>query len=666
MKNKKSSFPRPILKSLVDDINSLVQSLEGKLLALEVMEEIPLEIRAEVLEGLSSFYSPQMACFFNLLKAEYGKEFEPIANRTLAKYSLSGLDTTYKPPVKGKFYKAYASCSRQTGRMTLDVAWSNGTNTLYVECFFLTFNTDGIQSFFIIEDITVGQYEQDRAMLHEMVELSYPESCFLLSDAYKLNVRYMSRPALGKFLYQSYLDEELDFSSLEVSEMIRKVSARLTPRQLGNSFFHALRSQDFNYMLSILADDQKLQGTLFHQLNNIISPGTLLMEGQVEEVRGFAESAELNAFSITLQERKVYRHEYRMGLSKNRDGHWLINRIDGISSAQLETGSNWNPFTMQVYCRVYEIIDMDELFDILDQVENIREVEELPYGIHMRVTSYNDDFNQGVSFMTGVIADLVINADEFVVVSQDKQVLDEFHLMLNDDFSSLVQRGEYEISLANAYSYLSGQYANFEDILLDEDSDFAFEDGMRFITARYLVKDRERVLERLESLGAIKVNLPDDYKVYYELENRPDNPGFFAEYMLSSNWVTVSAFGDRDMNKIRHGFEQNMYDALEFDGMEIREDSIFTILSPEVKRQFPDLESALKEMYLNKWYHSKLPTLHGMSPSEACETEEGTRLLWTMFKRIKQKEKKRQMQGDIRRIGLKEYMHKVDLKKDNN
>lgn len=667
MKNKKSSFPRPILRSLVEDINNLVESKEGKLLALEVLEEIPIEIRAEVLEGLSSFYSPQMVCFFNLLKIEYGKEFEPIANRALAKYSLAGLEVDYTSPVKGKFYKAYASCSRQTGRMTLDVAWQVKPNHFYIECFFLTFNADGIQSFFIIEDISAEQYENDRGLPHEMVELNYTESCFLLAEAHKLNVRYMSRPALGKFLYQPYLDENVDFSPAQVSALLRKISARLTPRQLGNSFFHAIRYQDYNYMLSILADEQSSQGDLFHQLNSVIHPGTLLMEGQVEEVHGSNDAAELSAFSIILQDRKVYRNEYKITLLKNTEGYWLIDKIEASNRMQLETGSNWNPFTMQVYCRVYEILDMDELFDLLDQVENIREVEELPYGMHMRVTCYNDDFNQGVSFMTGVIADLVINADEFVVVSQDKQVLDEFHHMLFDEFSYALQyRGEYEISLASAYSYLSGQYTNFEDILLDEDNEFAFEDGMRFITARYFVKDRAKVLQRLDSLNVLQVVLPEEQKVYYELENRTDNPGFFAEYMLSSNWVTVSAFGDRDMSRIRQKFEKDMYDALEFDGLEIREDSIFTILSPEVKKQYPALEAALKEMYLNKWYHSKLPTLHGMSPSEACETEEGTRLLWAMFKRIKQKEKKRQIQGDMRRIGLKEYMNRVDLKKDNN
>lgn len=666
MKNKKSYFPRQMLKSLVEDINNLVESKEGKLLALELLEEIPVEIRADVLEGLGSFYSYQMACFFNLLKLEYGKEFAPIANRVLTKYSLAGLNTDYSPPVMGNFYKAYASVSRHTGRITLDVAWTSGTGKLYVECFFLAFSSDGIQSFFIIEDMADAQYEKDRGLLNNMVEVSYAECCFLLTDAYKLNVRYMSRPALGKFLYQKYLDEKNDFSPAQVSMVLRKVSARLTPRQLVNSLFHALRYQDYNYMLSILDDEQSEQGSVFHQLNNLINPGNLIMEGQVEEVHGSNDSAELKAFSITLHERKVYRNEYMICLIKNTEGHWLISNIERTSRVQVESSSSWNPFSMQVYCRVYEILDMDVLFDVLDQLENIREVEELPYGMHMRVTCFNDDFNQGISFMTGVIADLVINADEFVVVSQNKKVLDEFQLIFNDEYSSaLLPRGEYEISLASVYSYLSGQYANFEDILLNEDSDLAFEDGMRFITARYIVKDRDKVLHRLDGIKALQVVLHDDQKVYYELENRADNPGFFAEYILGNNWVTVSAFGDRDMSLIRHKFEDNMYDALEFDGLEIREDSIFTILGMDVKKQFPELESALKEMYLNKWYHSHLPTLQGMSPSEACQTEEGTRLLWTMFKRIKQKEKKRQIQGDIKRIGLKEYMNKVDLKKDN-
>lgn len=669
MKNNKNNFPRPLLKSLVDDINNLVNSKEGRLLVLEVLEEIPGDIRNDVLEGLSTFYSPQMVCFFSLLKWEYGKEYEAICNRALTKYSLAGLNADYQLPAPEHFYKAFASCSRHTGRMTLDIAWELGDKKLYVECFFLTYSSDGIHSFFIVEDIPISQYEKDRGLLNDMVELSYAESCFLLGEAYKLNIRYMSRPALGKFMYQRYLDEKIEFSPAQINSLLRKVSARLTPRQLGNSFFHALRYQDYNYILSILADEQPYQAVLLHQLNNAIHPGALLMEGQVEEVRASNDNAEVNAFSITLHEREVYRNEYLLRLSKDIPGNWCINHIEKITNVQVETNSSWNPFNMQVYCRVYEIMDMDELFDALDQVDDIREVEELPYGLHMRVTCFEDDFNHGVSFMTGVIADLVINGDEFVVISQDKETIEEFHHLFTGEYSfAMLQRGEYEISLASAYSYLGGQYINFEDILLNEEnevSDYVFEDGMRFITARYMIKDRDKVLARLSGLKSLQVDLQGDLQVYYELDASSDQPGFFAEYILGNNWITVSAFGDQDINLIRQHFEHDMYDALEFDGLELREDGIFAILSLDVKKQYPELESALKELYLNKWYHSHLPTLLGMSPLEACQTEEGTRLLWTMFKRIKQKEKKWQMQGDNKRIGLKEYLRKVELKKEN-
>ena len=664
MKNNKGNYPRQMLQEQVDEINNLIESNGGKLLLLEMFEDIPLDSRAEFLEGLGSFYSPQMVSYFTLLNMEYGKEYEPICQRILSKYRLSGLETDHKPEILDEFYKAYASCSRHTGRMSLDLAWQNEGGKLYVECFFLTFSSDGIHSIFIVDDSAALQYEKDRGLINDMVEINYQEACFLISEAYKLNVRYMSRPALGRFLYQRYLDEQIELSSAQTSGLIKKVSARLTPRQLGNSFFHALRYQDYNYLLSIMSD-QFASGTLFNQLNNAINPGALIMEGQVEEVRASSDSAELSAFSIILQDREVYRSEYRLRLEKDQQGYWSLVHIERLSNQLVEPKSSWNPFALQVYCRVYEIMDMDELFDVLDRVENIHEVEELPYGMHMRITGYEDDFNHGVSFMTGVIADLIINGDEFVIISQDKQIVDQYHKMFNDDDCFfIVQRGEYEISLASAYSYLSGQYSNFEDILLGDENDFVFEDGMRFITARYLVKDRDKVLQRLEGVSVRRLDLYEDLQVYYELENRAEPPGFLAEYLLGNNWITVSAFGEKDINAIRQHFEKDMYDALEFDGLELREEGLFSILDPDVKKQFPELESTLKELYLNKWYHSNLYNLRGMSPSEACQTEEGTRLLWSMFKHIKQKEKKRQIDGIRYQVGLKEYLRKVDLKKE--
>lgn len=664
--NKKSAFPRAMLKNFTQDISRLIATNEGCLTILEMVEEIPYDVRADVIEGLSSFYDNAMVGFFNLIKMEYGKEFEAVCNRALAKYNLAGLEKTFPPTIKEHFYKSYASTSRHTGRMTVDTAWLKPNGKLYVECFFLAFGTDGIHSFFVIDDMSKTQFESDREAQPDMMGISYQESCLLIGDAYQFNIRYMNRPALGKCLYQRYLDDKLKYTETDINKILRKLSASLAPRQLVNSFFHALRYQDFNYLFSILDENKLSQGRLLQQINRAMNPGALLLEGQSKEVRGSHHRTEITAYSVTLYEREVYRSDFVFTVSRDDHGKWLIAGMDLVANRKLEKGSKFNPFGVQVHCRVYEISDIDDLFEMLDRVDNIREVEELPYGMHMRVSGYDDDLNQGFTFMTGVIADLVINGDEFVVFSQQRDTIENFHSLFSmDQMNSLISKGEYELSLTSAYSYLSGQYLQFEDILLDEVDAMAFEDGMRFITARYVLKDRNEVLNRLNGLKSLEVSLPGQFQIFYQLEDCQDKPGFMAEYILGSNWVTVSAFGDKDIKTVRQSFEENMYDALEFDGLEIREEGIFEILTGEVKKMYPELESELKQMYLNKWYHSHLSTLSGMSPSEACKTEEGTRLLWTMFKRIKQKEQQRYLRGERRQIGLKEYIQKVNLPKRN-
>jgi hypothetical protein len=662
--NKKTSFPRAMLKKLVGDISQLISTNEGSLSILEIIEEVPYDVRADVIEGLSAFYEPEMVAFFQLIKNEYGKEFEAICNRALAKYSLAGLENNFISAAKGNFYKAYATVSRHTGRISIDIAWQRPGSDLYVESFFLTYSSDGVHSIYIINNTTAEQFEGNRKVLADMAEISYEECCFLINDAYKFNIRFMSRPALGKFLYQSYLDNAPDFNHACGNEILRRLTAKLTPRQMVNSFFHALRCQDFSYMFSILSERSMSQGMLLKQLNRAMNPGSLLLEGQAEEVKGSSNNAEITAYTITMYEHEVYRSDYVFSMSKEIDENWLIDNIERTGNRKLDSGSEFNPFAMQVFCRVYEILDVDDLFEILDRVENIREVEELPFGMHMRVTCFEDDFNHGVSFMTGVIADMVINGDEFVVISQDYDSTEDFHRLFTiNPMGPLVTRGKYELSLTSAYSYLNGQYMNFEDILLTENRDTFFEDGMRFITARYIIKDREQVLNKLGNLSSLTLDLPGEFQVFYQSDNCCDKPGFLAEYILGSNWITVSAFGEKDIGMIRQHFEEDMFHALEFDGLEVREEGIFEILTPDVKKQYPELESALKEMYLNKWYNSHLPPLSGMSPSEACQTEEGTRLLWSMFKRIKKKEHQRYLQGERKQIGLKEYIRKLDFNK---
>lgn len=658
MKKKKAYFPRPILRSLVNDIQKLVGDHDGRLFILEIFEEIPHDLRPLLVENLSSFYEPAMSDFFYLLKAEYGKEIDSVCNRALEKYSLSGIPINPVQFFKGTFYKAYATPSRHTSRIALDVAWHTENQGLHVECFYLSYNSDGLYNFLLVEDMPVKQYERDREDLAEMIPVSYNEVCYLISQAYELNVRNMTRPALGKFLYQKYLGNEKALNAREEWELFNRLSPRLGPRQLVNAFFRVWREKDWSYISYITS------GEFLAQLMPLFSVSMQLIEGQVEEVYASRTDARVYSRTVSLQERECYKEELVFYLTRKNGHGWEISQGERLSRENVNALSEVNPLNTKVFCRVYEIIDLDDLFETLERIDNMRQVEELPYGIHMRVTYEEDDFNQGVTMLTGVIADLIVNGEELVIVTSDFPTLMDFHhLLMCDAEESVSSRGEYEVNMLTVYSYLSGQYLYFEDVIAAEEDDLMPEDGMRFITTRYLIKERDQVMARINQLKNMQVDISDNYQVFYQFEKTGNPQSFMAEYLLGSSWVEVSAFGENDMSKARKIFETGLYNCLEYDGMEIREGGLFNILTPELKKEQPELEALLKEFYLNKWYYSHLTSLSGMSPSEASQTEEGTRLLWTMFKQIKQKENAVGNRNQQFRIHLKEYVRTVEQKK---
>ena len=217
------------------------------------------------------------------------------------------------------------------------------------------------------------------------------------------------------------------------------------------------------------------------------------------------------------------------------------------------------------------------------------------------------------------------------------------------------------MEIITAYTYLSGQYLSFHDMLRNEKQELLFEDGLKLLTARYSFKDKEKVYDKLKTLQTPSYKFPGAFEVYYEYENHP--PGALrAEYVMGNNWVTVSAFGEKDLARVREQFEDGLREYLEYEGMEIKCEGIFELITVDVKKQYPDLEDQLKKAYLEKWFESKLKPLRGMTPQDAAKSVEGKRLLWTMFKDMKRNEKIRQDMGVRSVINLKHYMQKVDIK----
>ena len=73
-KKRRRIVPRSLIRGLGEDIKSLVKTNEGLLLALEIIDEIPQDLRPHVIDGLASFGLPEMVGFFNVIKAEYGRK----------------------------------------------------------------------------------------------------------------------------------------------------------------------------------------------------------------------------------------------------------------------------------------------------------------------------------------------------------------------------------------------------------------------------------------------------------------------------------------------------------------------------------------------------------------------------------------------------------------
>ena len=657
MRNRKG-LPINYFKDIISDLRQLSGSNEGRLFMLDLFEEVPHETRPLILEGLSAFREEAVIEFIEVIKLEFDKEYKQLCNRVLDKMHLAGMPRSVLAPFQGTFYKAYASCTRHTGRVTLDVAWKIGRKNLHVECFYLTFNSDGIHSFFLVENMLPAQYDRDRKNLPDMTEISLDEACFLVSQAYHHNLRHMSRPALGRFLYQKYLFEKSDLGSERERNLVRLLSAKLNPRQLVNSIFHAYKYHDWDYILCLLREAAFGLKTDF-EMDAIMNSAAIFIEGGACKEQGDVDRPIVGAYSIVIEAGEFYYREYLVGLIKTEDS-WLIESFEETYKNCCST--KYNPFSDPAFCRVYEIIDLEQLLAKLDDLDGVREVKELPDGMHMRLTYREEDFNCGVSFMSGVVADLVVNGDEFVVICQDDDNLNDLHDFLEDEVSCVLLREDYQVNVLTAFRYLGGQYVSFEDVLLEPGSEAACDDGMRLISAHYHIKDRQRVVERLETMGKDFCFQGRDFQLYYQVEASAHGPAFGAEYIMGSNWIAVSTFGDSDMARVRQQFEADMYGCLEFDGMEIREDGIFDILTADLKKAYPQLSAILKELYLNKWVHSHLSLLQGMSPSEARQTEEGNRLLWALYKKIKRREGNRHLSGKPNNIILKEYIRKIEQK----
>jgi len=648
-KNKRQVFPRALLKSLAADIALLISSNEGRLLAMEIMDEVPYEVRPQMVESLSAFYEPEMVAFFRLVMEEFS-ELEADCNRALGKLALAGVEEFEERPPERVLYRVIAYQTRHLGQLKLEVAYIQPVEMMVeVECFILTFNSDGIHSFYLLPSLPLADFEAERPAGMALIELELPEACFLVQEAYRQNVHYMTAPALGRFIYNRYLQGEAISSRDSRLELVRRLLPPLSPLEVVNTFLHGSRFGD-NGILDALCLGGEDAYSAFPEFT---SEAQMLMEAHVAREVREENMAMLFVNAVSAGDDEVYSLEYVFTLVK-REERWLVNHINRYRQQRLHDDSPENPYNHPVYCQVHQLIDVDSLFSGLENYDDVREIGELPYGSHLRVTQAEYGRSQGVSFMTGILADIVINGEEIVIIAEDEAdgrlVGDS---LVKAGGSSLLQ--EYTVDVVTAYSYISGDFASFEEALSPEDSGI-IDDNFKFISIRYMTSDRERVLAKLAGLVTRRFTLAD-CQAYYALSQREGQEVLLAEYLVGENWINISAFGDAELSRQRGWFEDGLRPVLEYDGVQLREGGLLGILDPDTCRNVPELEPFLKEMYLNRWYLAKHTRLNGMSPYEAEQSAEGQQLLWSLVKEMRKREKK----GTGARLPWRDYISRVDL-----
>ena len=625
-----TSYAREAARAMAAELEETMKTNIGRLQSLEQFDELPLEQRGEFLQALSGFRGKRIASFFQMIQEEYGQECRADVARAMKKLQMAGVKVEETPWFEGTFHAAWCTPTRHMGALSISLFWEISEGWYTAECFLLNFGTDGISNFVLAEHISEQDMEVEKQSMQELKSLTLRECQILLTRAYAVNRKMLVRPAMGKFLYGRHLLPEGSFSEREVRLATLKVSALLYGERLMNSFFLGLKSGDMDYCRSVFAKETDAPQAL-RPFAAVQRPGTLFLQGCADAVYpGLRDQVWVDGHILVYAEQKVWRYPYAFRLVfHSEEVRWKIEEIREFPVTEEAFENEENPLRHSLYVRVYQIWDMETLLHEIDELEQVQKVGELPYGLHLRICTVDDTFfENGVSLMSGVVADLLINGEEFVVLADQESIPGEFDRQLE----SCVQfKADYRVSLNTAIHYFQGQYQYFEDIL-DVPEDAFPQDPMRFVTACYILSEPQRLQTFLESRNIVQFALPDERVLYYQFAEKEREASFEAEYIVEDTYLAVSAFGDAQLERVRRELENALQEGLHFEHLEVNPHGFFEIVTPDVKESLPELPGIMQKIYLEKWKVSACPFLQGMTPQEAYESEEGKRLLWKMFK----------------------------------
>lgn len=659
---EKNGHPRALARKLATQLREMMENNEGRMLALRIMEEVPWTLRGQVAEYLSSVYEPEMSTFFWLLEREFGAELQEPVARARKRFASAGLPSGPPPSPDMSFVVALANRTRHQGVVPIDVVWLSEEGLLEIESYRLAFGHDGILQCEVFSEVPAREYFARNYDESSLVLLELDQAAYLIREAYACNVRCMSRPGLGRFLYEKYLHmPQADLTPDQRLEVMTMLTPQLSPREAVDSFLRALRNGDAEYAAALLS-----RRVHSHEAARDLT-AWFLTGGTVVDAHSLSSAPEweprVEAYAVFLSggdPDRLWYTRFQFTLEPWK-GRWVIADVASTEMLSVGRGPEFSPLDRVVQVCPYEVVKPDELLRALEDSDWIEEEGASPAGVHMRVRRVLNPREEFQDIFSWNRAVLVLNSDDLVVISPDAWILNEIDGLVSDG-GMAVRLSSTEVPMAEAYRYLSGRFACLAHALANGQLGAAFTDGMSCWSVTYGVLDRSRVQERVEALTSASFSHPGDVRVYYQYRQLPrGRRELVAEYLLAEGLVRLTALGAEELFVLQRRFEENLQDCLVFEGLEARSEAVFDLLTAEVRERHPQLEEAVTQGYLERWYRSRLHCLEGMTPAEARYNQEGKQLLWAMFKRMQRRD--RSTPAGVRLPGpqLADYMRKVGM-----
>ncbi len=261
----------PLCKDILCNFICLLDEPMARDQVVDVFLNFPQTVQMCILRAIEKYYNKASGMFlFEVYNNNMSltHEVNQLVKKLLYK---AGMEINVEEKMNRKslltqFYKAWASCTREEGSLSLFIGWSMPDGLIKVMYCVLDYFNEGISEFSVFDDMTEKELnselieflgDEEGTSMDEpgFIELNCEEVLCLLGDANKIDSSLESLAISGYERYLWLFQLETDLTSENVDALMYKLMHDSTnPRTVITAFYTALANPDYFLLYSILSE----------------------------------------------------------------------------------------------------------------------------------------------------------------------------------------------------------------------------------------------------------------------------------------------------------------------------------------------------------------------------------------------------------------------------